>query len=1488
MESDPLLAESPASFNSSSYDSATSIQKRDEIITSLQEKIKQLLKVKKRNEKLDKCIKALKEKYKSQIELINGQLSQITSTLGLPPNSSFDSIIDQINNLKQSDNMLQAVRDNFGFQISDKNTLLQQLKEEKQKSNSNEFFVSNISKILGDEITQNNLLSTIQDLQNAKTDLNSTLNALHLKDLNELVQKQKQLNSFLGFDQIQSQDDLLTKISSLQQDHNEVIKSVSSILPPEFKYRNPQQIREAILQLKNSNDQNQNNLTTTEKQLAALKSEIKRDQDLLSQHQCSSMDELSSVINDISKTINASSLKMIKPEIVKLFAEKEKLETMNNSITKELDNTKSQFNETNAQLTIKIDEVKNMKKKIDDLDLQRIQNENEKNKYKAMIPDKDEEINSLKALLQSNKGSVQKTFDEMNEQILALKSKIRKLTEANEELSTKILDVESKNTQLTFEVNSLNEDNQAMKQSLKENLDTKNEWLTTKSELEKEQKDLKGQFEAILQDKEQLEKKNSDISSEMETIKSLNKELANEKEGLKKKLTKIEQEFLELNEEKQNLETVKSDLQSQKEQLNDKIKQVTKLLNLTESDNIGNSINKLLNENKQLKQTNKDQNDNLSELNNEKDQIFSLLNITDENCMIYDAISDLLDNQKELAAENKDLSQKMSTIANFLNIDNPQSATFPMIQKTIRNLQKQIETSQKDHETLSQKYQKLKEIQDKLQQSIDTNNNDDLIQTVSTNEHIISQAMEKMKVNNKSDLIDHINQNEEIITKLSEELNTDRNNLVKLIQKQKNESTQLATLLNTSEEMVQKTIEDNLAFVQKASELLNRDKESCLNQIQLQTQVIKQISQILNTEQLDQIPSELTKLLKEKSESDKLFKELTSMMNLQESDDYSALKPALQNILNQNNHIVSIQKVLSDQGNISELSTIIQNSQDQLKQIQSIFGTDDVVSTANSMKDTLNQIRSILNLDQTADPIQELKSTVQLANSVKALLEEENGSEEMNNSTMINLLKKKLDDQKNIEHLLNNSSPFEAIQNALDEKEKGIQEITEQNSSLKNELKRILGINNSSEILQTVQNDAETKNELFEIFGVQNANELIGKAKELSTLEQTLKTLYPNEKSSQKALQKLTNERKEICQSLNCNDQSMLDEVKKLQNGMKNLNDAYNSGIDMTPDNLVQSAKSTKQLFKKLMKTFGSKSFDEIDEKVHLLKKENDEITSLLNANDDSPVNLISSMLNTLNASSYSDFITKINSFKDQVKKLSHQHDCDHSFMKEFMTDSEIQQVKNGDQLHFILNKLNKQIENQKKLIEQKDSENIHKEKLLEQKDYELTEILKLLNVSSPQFGIEVIQDLKKQIMELEKEVCDLKGCRAVEESLKAFEAKEKRFFSLISTKLTEISNLLNTFLSSAHASKGQKNEMKSLIEKALIESQTLREMIMSSDEKWALFGGKKKIPTVPTPTSETIRIKQKEIKDVRRKAAKAEQTSTIQYMRENPNSTLI
>lgn len=438
MDSGNASIDSPPSFNGS-YDSASSIRERDETYNSLQDKLKVLLKIQKRNEKLKQYVEEAKnksEQHLNYIKELQEQLNEIISSLNLQPDSSLSSILDKIKTMNENEAIFLEISDIVDISNStDKKSIISIIKEDT-------LFKRSISEILGKNKSTDELINEIKQLKKSKLDADAALNELGTNNFEYLIENQKQAEkqqrqicTLLG---VKSETErglrhksIISTIKDLKNKPSEILTDLGQLLSPNFteKIEDPQDIKNMINELK--------------QKVQKLSSELQNDKNGLSQFHFQSVDEVTTIISELLTMLNIKSPSMIQAEISKVFTENKELKTSVKSTTEELQKMKS-------KLKTKEDECEENQTIISDFQEKYKKIESEKSSLQNSIKDKNDEIDSLKSLLQTEKGNIKLKFDELSEQISTLKSK-------NEELITNHNEKEMKNQELSTELEHLHE-----------------------------------------------------------------------------------------------------------------------------------------------------------------------------------------------------------------------------------------------------------------------------------------------------------------------------------------------------------------------------------------------------------------------------------------------------------------------------------------------------------------------------------------------------------------------------------------------------------------------------------------------------------------------------------------------------------------------------------------------------------------------------------------------------------------------------------------------------------------------------------------------------------------------------------------------------------------------------------------------------------------------------------------------------------------------
>lgn len=1233
MESDQ---DSSPSFPSSPYNSSSSIKEREDIANDLQDRIKNLLKIQKRNEKLKQSVEEFKrkiEQYRTSFKDLQEQFKEIIQCINLPENSPLSTILEKIKNLQEIEAIFQEIKIIADFQNNgNKKNILLIIKE---------FAVlkKTISEMLGENKSVEELIDDVKKLKESKEMTEFSLKELGTNNFEFLIENQKeseqqqqQICSLLGIKCINNKKErhknIKSAINDLKNKPSEIFNEIGQLISPNLteKVESIHDIKRMINELKQKTDKlnKQNEKLTTESQ---------SNKSSLNQLHFTSVDEVTSIISNVLSALNIKSPALIQSEIKKKIQEKEELDE-------------------------KLNELQQKNRKI----------ENEKNSLENSLNDKEEEINSLKSLLQTEKGNVKQKFDEFNEQVISLKSDIKDLQTKNEELL-------SNQKEITNDLQNANEELESTKKSLKKQIESNNE-LTQKVE------DFENKNEILSSKLEKVKKEKNEIVSQFEQSKGENQELSIDIKEKEDQIKKIQKEFDDLK-ETFNLNKQKS-------------VNLQKILNVNDSDHLGSQIQDLLSEISNLKNSNKElvkEKQNIAKIlnvENENPISETIKDLLETQAEQKAENQDLTQKISAIASFLNIPDPQSATLATI-------QKTIRNLQKDLESEQNEKLKIKNENDSLNQKYEVLLDTQNEIQNSLNLKtfqSSNELIKAVSENEKLISNACEKLNVN-RDDFLKKVSANDEIISELCKELNTDESSLIQVVKKQKNSIAKASNLLNVSGSSIEKVIEDNNDLMSKVCSTMNCSKEKVVEQVERNAQVLNDLLKQSNCEHVDQLSNEFSNLKKAAERSkqqlddtmnklnikstDKITSslvdlqkeaekasfleektnEISSLMNIQNGNSIDDVKRSVQNLMSENKRLndtfsriqtimnssdilnsitlmstvfKSIQKYLPKSTDLNEIPTIIghyQSDSEAYNNIQKMFPSRDPLTEINTMQKELNEIYSIFNMKKFEDPVEIIKlnndftkSVIEVVNnSVSGRKNRVETLNSVNNQEIINSIEKAFDEQREIMNLLRTESPVDAVKKLIDKKREIGQivnlnsdeeptEIIQQVVGLKNDLSSLLDMNETSDILSTVQKQRQTSKDLFSILKIRDSDQLVSKARELAEIESLIKKLNPDEKDCKEAILKNEKEKKE-----------MSDFVSKLLSLLKisTNSSANSSSSSISSHSSHSSSKSSK-----------NSTYKQILKKVHKMAKISNEICQLLNCSESSLIEQISKMKNDL------------------------------------------------------------------------------------------------------------------------------------------------------------------------------------------------------------------------------------------------------------------
>lgn len=916
--SEQVLHLSPGQTSSSNaIDSDSSLEKR-EVINKLQSKVTNLLINRNSNEKLVKsqdnlkrCLERL-DKYKKINQDLQQKQNIFCDALGISYNSDLETIKKSTQDMKSKYYLLNAIQDELKItdviNLDQSNIVLDAIQKLKDKDSENNRFILKVLRILGifthnssfensqsQELPAALLLQEIQRIKEETEKLKSTVE--------NFTYQQNEICQMLNIDTSnENENDTYTLYfrikgaiknikTSLRNGIDEFDSSSSSVC--QKKVDTPQIVKTAISDLQISTNKIKKDLYESEQKLKQTTTHLRdiemRNEKVFKKLNFSSIEEISDNFEEMMKLMNASNPDILRRSIRQMIESNKSLQIQSNELNSKIQSLQINSQTLNGQLAASQDQSNKFRSKINELEAKKssykdelkelkskmnaVKNELkstsfERNNLRGQLTDKDEEIISLKELLQTEKGNVKAQFDELESQILSLKHQNRKSQQESESIRSdfenlqqvhnslqqqqKILKNEKQNLESELEsdkskIRNLNKEI-GIKSDEMDSLKTKNENLKQKNQ------NLQNEIDELTTEKSNLKRKLNDLNNQFESIQleksKFLSQLENEQKENQSLKTKIDENQLKISQ----LESSNSQLTSQIENLN-KMKQ--DLLNKN------NEYQKQISE-FQLKIVDYEQ--NVQSMKFKVDQNQNEINLLkSERESLQTQINSL---NSEIEAQRNENSELKKNI--FQLQKENQTNKFNSEQK-IHKLEMEIVESNKKLDQLKMSFQLQEEEEEKLNQnendSISSKNRiDDVESKISQLIKENSELKRKNEENNQ--IIDEMTHNQNAYCKLLG-INSDSsgNSIAESIsdllydnkgmytdnQSMKHQLASIASLLNIGESnnpgLIQSTINslyDEIQHYEKEIERMNIE----FNKIKQSNSKMCQILNVMNTDSL--------------------------------------------------------------------------------------------------------------------------------------------------------------------------------------------------------------------------------------------------------------------------------------------------------------------------------------------------------------------------------------------------------------------------------------------------------------------------------------------------------------------------------------------------------------------------------------------------------------------------------------------------------------
>ena len=552
-----IINESSSSLSSSDF----SLEK-EEVFIKLKQQTSNLIKMNKKqkstieknkivNQKLLGKIKDLDNKNK---DLSNFQ-SYIFNSLSIPNNLTKEELQNKVELFKNGNNLLVLLQNEFNMQSID--DIVNEIHRIKAIKNDYGSIITSLLKTL--EINNSSSLSPIDQII-------SNIQQLKQKKL-ELQAKEMEICLLLNVseaDENQRSLKVLESIKALIKQHNNEFLECTEMLSIDSKT--------AISNLKKQLQDSQLEIQDKKKRLEKLQKIDVTYAQIARKYNCSSIEQMGEVLQDLMEltgAVTAENLSNIVHQmqdiITSLRDQNASLqsqnrlasinnETINEQLTKTqnlLREAKHQYNEAEAKRLALKSNMKSLRSKLISINGELNAKIIENNSLSSQIENKNEEIISLKGLLQNQSGNISFQFDEMQEKVLSIKTELRKVQQENEIVRSRLTSVEMERDLLKHERDSLATEKMDQEDQI-ENLHQKVQQLS--NEIQNKNDELNG----ITTKLEANENNNILFNKQKE-------EIAFNEEETKTKIKQLQNQILNLQNQIDNLESENSKLKCENE-----------------------------------------------------------------------------------------------------------------------------------------------------------------------------------------------------------------------------------------------------------------------------------------------------------------------------------------------------------------------------------------------------------------------------------------------------------------------------------------------------------------------------------------------------------------------------------------------------------------------------------------------------------------------------------------------------------------------------------------------------------------------------------------------------------------------------------------------------------------------------------------------------------------------------------------------------------
>lgn len=1350
-------------------------------------------------------------------------------------------------------------------------------------------------------------------------------------EVNRLAENNQELEQTLQEkqNQISNQQSMISSMDQNIKQQKQEINNLNS------------KINDQISQIDNLNQQNETLSQTifeNQDQILIHKNKISNQEQIIKQQKqtiSEKVNQLNALGDNISDKEN---------EIQQLTEKLTSFENKNDVLQKNIQQHKSKINEFEQS-------IKSLNQNIDNLNARIEEYQTEKQIFESninLLQSENESQRKLNIEIQQTNSNLQR---ENQKQVFEMQQKINQydnmielnkqenesLKHTNEQLMSKLSESNSNNEELINVKNKM--------QSELSKLSLINQNILTKLKIENIEEIDQKLTELMSENDQNQQKTEMFIENNQKLCKLLEIEPNSNPQEISNVIISQKQE---LNSYKQQFESIASDLNLKPNEIRKGITDLTAKLTKFESENqsLNNELNVI-----------KSNNHNLQQLFNANDQQ-SLFEAISNNLNIINRITSILNVSDNSIVEYVQTLQEKLTFGESGGLIDAVSRFTNFIQEICSklNIEKPEQMISALDTLINEKEEYLTNLHN-IKSILNTNSFDGIINELN---ELLNKISFYHSVEDKLCELYGISQSNELYTQIAEIVNTGKNNMnkykqqINVLRKQNDKinlsKDDLANKLNEIHNInaeLNKNLEQAIQNNQLLTKTLNSQKEKIQELNKMNDDLTHRNNSIENysQKQLFEISRQLK--IQSNNNQDAIIQEIES---LQKSKiELTNFQNQIQNMLRAHNSTEVINEIESTNQLISDLcglfkvtskDSLVETAQKQIELINQVsplskcFKNQEectntkwqkIVKEAQTMKQTNEKIGFLLN---TKDPIEMINTIKNLQNQLNCF-QIKIGSYEEYQSRICDLLnlQHNNDAYKEIQQLPENETLIKELAELFKCDTRSLFEYAKMQCSIFHNIAKRFGINEQSSQLLTIEKIVHQMKEDNDSYQ-KKSNEYRDFIKKYIDLpynetDDIVKTVLIELNTQNSSL-------KEQCNSLQIakqdNEQLVEELNEKLHQSTIKLNKIFskftlNSFTDNEIDNLlgqIDDLISLQLQHKDLIKT--NKELTEktktiettIIKNARLLSQQNIGTVNDANQTIKSIATQISRLRQLLNESN-SPFSTIVNRIIKMNELLVNEQSTAAQLSKEIDINNEriIEYEKNEQEFGQLIQIQETKIDSLVNELEQNQIQIHHLNNSL----LDIYKALDCTKIKSTDFAIHAIEDLKKQILQYEQEISEIKTATTIDELFQKMLENEKKTIKEIKQKLLDQSQYFNSVISKLITQLQCQNQNQEEIRRILSDAEAdnyrlldlldppLKNLHIGNEFAMNPFSGqncdifKKKIPNENTPENglydtkginPKIRASQKELANKLKKIEGIERKSSIVEKSHHPTSSMI